>query len=65
MHLLDDSDIDMQTQGNSAAAKFEGMNIQGDVDSDGTQTANSAVELGDLESIKQDGLRKASILGKE
>ena len=58
------ADINLQTKGNSGAAKIEGLTIQGDVDSDGTQTANLPVELADLDSTKQDGLRKASIFGK-
>ncbi|KAL3524116.1 hypothetical protein ACH5RR_016950 [Cinchona calisaya] len=56
------ADIDMQTKGSSAAAKVEGLTIEGDVDSDGTQTANLPQELGDLESVKQYGHRKAAVI---
>ncbi|KAL3521371.1 hypothetical protein ACH5RR_019520 [Cinchona calisaya] len=63
--VFSNPDIIMQTEDNSAAAKIEGLTVQGDVDSDGTQTANLPVELGDLESIQQDGLGKTSILGNK
>ncbi|XP_027103101.1 uncharacterized protein [Coffea arabica] len=63
--VFSNPDINLQTKGNSGAAKIEGLTIEGDVDSDGTQTANLPLELVDLDSTKQeDGLRKASIFGK-
>lgn len=47
--------------GDSIAARLEGLTIEGDVDSDGTQTTNLPLELGDLERFtKKDQYHKTN-----
>ncbi|KAM7491786.1 hypothetical protein LguiA_034707 [Lonicera macranthoides] len=56
-----DIDVPMKGGGDSIAARLEGLTIEGDVDSDGTQTTNLPLDLGDLERFtKQDQFHKTS-----
>ncbi|KAI5670307.1 hypothetical protein M9H77_10671 [Catharanthus roseus] len=60
-------DIDVPTTiGSTRGARVEGFTIEAtDVDSDGTQTGNLPLELGDLDLTKQDQQHKNSFLGNK
>ncbi|KAA8533915.1 hypothetical protein F0562_031432 [Nyssa sinensis] len=58
-------DINVPIKGDSIAAKIEGLTLEGELDSDATQTGLlTGSEIGDLDSSKGDEDHKASSLGR-
>lgn len=54
------ADIEVPMSGDAIAARIEGLTIDGDVDSDGTQTGNLPLELGDLDLTRKDDASKTT-----
>ncbi|CAI9091963.1 OLC1v1027087C1 [Oldenlandia corymbosa var. corymbosa] len=55
-------EMDIQGSSSSATAKLEGLTIDGDIENDVTQTSNLTLELGEIESVTQDGRNQISAL---
>nr|GMC98413.1 histone-lysine N-methyltransferase, H3 lysine-9 specific SUVH6-like [Ipomoea batatas] len=58
--FLSNPDIEVPMSGDAIAARIEGLTIDGDVDSDGTQTGNLPLELGDLDLTRKDDASKTT-----